>query len=330
MSITNHGIHILPCEIISENWQQAFQQGAERLIVDLDSLAYGPVIPFVDIPSWKASRLAFWKGIHSDEESNEYLEACFGDDTEEETLEPIDGSAQPPNLTPASELDTIYLWTGTGVADQLSLLFSIHLLLELKHTDPHKLSLVHFEGHPRLDGIVRALSTLTPEDLADHPAPTVLTSAQLDECRAAWAAYTAPDPEALQNLTAMEQSAMPHLQSALRLILRRYPRRDTGLSHWDHALLRNVGKNGPNATRVMGEILFELSEEGDSAGDIYLNHRMQQMADARNPQPLIQFRGDTNGYRGAEASLTDFGHAVLEGRLWFQDDGNLRQYSTSG
>ncbi len=352
MSISNHGIHILPREWAAEKWQQAFQQGSERLIVDLDGLAYGPIMPFVDVPSWKASRFAFWKSIHSDEESDEDLEACFGDSPEEEPEEPIDGSEQPPNLTPASEVEAIYLWTGTGVDDQLSLLFSIHLLLELKHADPHKLSLVHFERHPRLDGTVRALYTLTPEDLSAHPAPTVLAPAQLDACRAAWAAYTAPDPEALQNLAAMEYSAMPHLQSALRLILRRYPRRDTGLSHWDYTLLRNAAKHGPNATRVMGELMFELSEEGDSTGDIYLNHRMQQLADTLNPQPLIQLRSDTDGYRGTEVNLTDFGRAVLEGRasayptnpidewiggvhlssaedrLWFHDGDTLQRHRT--
>ena len=313
MKITDHGIHMLPSDTAAETFQAAFPYALDRLLVDSDSLAYGPTTHFTDIVDWNAARAEFWRGVYRDQEhGGEDVEDWLLDD---EDPDPADsGAALPPNRAPAQDAEAVYLWTGTGVGDQLSTLFSVHILSKCDGFDMSKLRLVQYESLPRFPGTIASASWLSPEDMSNHPAPTELSPAQLAECRATWLAYTAPDPELLQKFVAADHHTMPHLLPTLRLVLRRYPRRDTGLSHWDYLLLRKAAEHAPSAVRTIGETLGELVLDGDSWSDVYLFHRMQKMASNHNPQPLMQLHGDTTMYRNTEVTVTDFGRAVLEGR----------------
>lgn len=351
MKVTDHGIHMLPSDPAVRTFQAAFPYAADRLLVDSDSLAFGPTTHFNDIADWNAARAEFWRGVYRDQgHGGEDVEDWLLDDDDEDADSADSGAALPPNRAPAKDAEAVYLWTGTGVDDQLSTLFAIQILSRCEGFDMSKLRLVQYESLPRFTGAVASTSWLNPEDMCNHPAPTELSPAQIAECRAAWLAYTAPDPELLQEFVAAETCNMLHLLPTLRLVLRRYPRRDTGLSHWDYLLLRNAAEHAPSAVRTIGETVGDLVLDGDSWSDVYLFHRMQKMASNPNPHPLMQLHGDTTMYRNTEVTVTDFGRAVLEGRasayptnpidewiggvhlssaedrLWFYEDGILHRH----
>ncbi len=334
MNITDHGIHIVHGEVAAATWSMVF--GAkERLLVHRDDLICGPLRDFDFLATWTALRQDFWN-IVSPEWARDG--SVFGDH-----VEPCEHPGTLERLRDASE---IYLWAGDELHDQLFVLFTVHLL-EWVGTVPSAIHVVPFHVRPHHNGRYISMGCLSPEDLKQHPEPVKLSQADFATCRAAWTAITSNTPEALVEFTRDGRSMPRHI---LLNLLRRYPKRETGLSLWDSMLLARIGANGPNAARVIAEVLCDIWETGDSTGDGYLFYRLKQMASTRNPQPLLQLKGSSESYREAEVTLTDFGRTVLEGRassyptnpidewiggvhlssaedrLWFYEDGVLHRH----
>lgn len=335
MKITDHGIHILPGDSAAGTWNVAF--GAkERLLVHRDDLTCGPLRNFHSLSTWTALRQDFWNVVDP-----AWAEEEFRSSYEHSVL-----SDQPRTLERLRDAPAIYLWTGNELHDQLFVIFTIRLI-EGTGADPAKIHLVPLEAlaHHKLPYI--SVGCLCPDDLRQHPEPVQLSATHLATYRAAWTAITNDTPEALVEIAGSGPDTVPRILSNL---LKRYPKRETGLSLWDSMLLAQIGENGPNATRVIAEVLCDIWETGDSTGDGYLLYRLKQMASTRNPQPLLQLKGSSDSYREAEVTLTDFGRAVLNGRasacptnpidewiggvhlssaedrLWFFEDGVLHRH----
>jgi hypothetical protein len=230
----------------------------------------------------------------------------------------------------------------------LSVAFTLHLIESGGDRDVSKTHLVPFETLRGREEQVLAMGELDARQMADHPKPIMLEPATLADYRAAWAAMTSSEPRGLEEFASARPNAHPWLKRAMRLMLRRFPDKQTGLAHWDRVLLEMAREHpGRSAIRVVAAAMVKDERQGDFVGDYFLFGRMLKMGDATLPRPLLELRGDRTNMRECEVALTDFGRAVLDGRasnyptnpiedwaagvklssaagnLWFNDGGRL-------
>jgi hypothetical protein len=189
---------------------------------------------------------------------------------------------------------SIFIWAGTGLEDQLLILFVVYLA-DITGADASKIKLVQFESYPNKKFLVRSMGELSPENICRYPTPTSLIPSDIDNFRTAWLAVTSSNPIALQAYVSTGEPAFPYLLRAMRHLLRRYPERRSGLLFWDWKLLQNSRKNGPIAVRIIGNTMGV--DDGDTVHDNYLFYRLRELANKRNPKPLIELHGTQNSLR---------------------------------
>ena len=218
------------------------------------------------------------------------------------------------NLDRLRATNRAYIWAGTDIHDQLFLLFVVNLMMH-EGIETETVRLIPFDTRTDLRLPFYSVAVLTPDNLSAHPLPVPLTEKQRLVCHSAWAAITAPTPDAMVAFLHNRDATMPHVRRTVGQLLHRFPQRESGLSFLDRMLLGNVKSHAPNVARVIGETLCDIWLDGDNVGDAYLYHRLQLMGDEQLPQPLLELRNGTRPYREADVALTDFGQAVLEGRV---------------
>ena len=267
------------------------------LLVDQDVLSVGPTPRCADFAAWNAMREQFWS-------------TCLP----EKLMHPVENIARHPDRLRSAEL--INLWAATGVSEQLSIAFSVHVI-DTFGIDAARLRLLQFERLPgRQYSRIVGMGELNEANMANHPPPRPFTRDELDDYRAAWAALSSPDPRLIEQFASTRPGANNWLKQAMHLMLRRFPNRSSGLTHWDHLLLRMVPGSGPTAGRVMAHAMTEHLEDVDPVGDVYMLGRLKRMADARLPKPLIEMGGDLTSIRYGDVTvaLTPFGREVLDGK----------------
>ena len=206
---------------------------------------------------------------------------------------------------------TITLWLGTGLAEQLMLVWVVDLLRRLG-ADAGRCRIVQFSLDRHHE--VVAVGVLHPSRFKVHPPPTRLTESAIQEARTAWEAVTAPEPDALLAFLADRQHSLPFLQRALSSLLHHYPDLSTGLNAWEYQLLRYVRDEGPKATRAVGYTMAHDMEFPEWMADTYLFQRLHRLGDPALSRPLLTLSGDTRQLRGTEVRLTEHGAAVLAGK----------------
>jgi hypothetical protein len=239
----------------------------------------------------------------------------------------------------------ITVWIGTGLAEQLLLVWVLGLLQRLD-VDSAKLQLVQFDRDRTYE--IVSVGLLNPTQFKDHPQPTRVDDAAMREAADAWMAVTNPEPEKLLDLllTSRERS-LPFLQRSLVALLYRYPDARTGLNAWEYELLRYVREEGPKAIRVVGFTIAHDLDVPDWVGDGYLLERLHRLADSALPRPLVRLAGKTEKLGGTLVHLTPDCEDVLagnanavdwngvddwiggvhldsrQGRVWFRKDRTL-------
>lgn len=247
--------------------------------------------------------------------------------------------------------DCITLWVGSNLKDQIAIPYFIYLM-GLIGAEQVPIRLVEFKSFP--SGRSSSVGIFKEEELKKHPSPLTLTSSVIALYKEAWQAICADTPYKLIELVSDTKYKLPLLQKALASLLRRYPRKDSGLLHWDFVLLKNIKAHGPLVPKIIGysmtEYLIDLAEgDEDWVGDYYLWRRMKMMAHYTDPLISITYADELekNSMRGCTAVLTTFGEQVLNGevsafptcpidewiggvhlssverRLWFYQDGQL-------
>ncbi|GGC62845.1 hypothetical protein GCM10011504_46290 [Siccirubricoccus deserti] len=128
--------------------------------------------------------------------------------------------------------DAVWLWFEHDLWDQAALIRVLSLLAE-KRLLRGRLWLLPADG-------VRCFPELSDVELGRlQPAP--LTELQIEQAAEAWAAYSAPDPTALDALSRREL-ALPFLGAALRRHLRDLPWTTDGLAETERLVLRAVAE----------------------------------------------------------------------------------------
>src|SRR5262249_28509283 len=140
-------------------------------------------------------------------------------------------------------------------------------------------------GKPNFAG----LGELTAPELATlYPQRHPVTDAQFALARAAWAAFTAPEPSGIVCLLDGDTSTLPFLGAALIRHLEQFPAPGSGLSRTDRQIVEVVasGAHSPGAA-------FRATQALESArfmGDVTFFDHMAGLVQARHP---LLTTGDT-------------------------------------
>jgi hypothetical protein len=266
-------------------------------VIDLDVLCCGPTARRDDLGSWCEMRRAFWSSV-------------------------APGSGLEPNssdfglVAHSQRLRTaeqITIWAATSLSEQLFIVHAIHRAEEWG-VDPATICLVQFETRRDRAALVLGTGELNEQHMSEYPAPTAISATALRDYRGAWDALTSPDPALIERFSENHPSANEWLKRAMRLLLRRFPDKRSGVPWWDFALLTNVQSHGPKAARVIGHTMVDTWDDADLVGDLYLFGRILRLADSRLPVPLLETTGDRTHMRDVHVALTPFGRDVLEGK----------------
>jgi hypothetical protein len=143
------------------------------------------------------------------------------------------------------------------------------------------------------------------------PARRELTSEILELGRAAWSAFTAPDPTSIEAVLATDTAALPHLAPALRRLLEELPEVETGLARSERQLLEAL-VDGPKFPHE----LFLANQAREAApfdGDTWVWRRLARLQPLVGELPPPPPLGDGRAFAATPVELTDAGRAVLAG-----------------
>lgn len=268
----------------------------DHVLVHHDLLSCGPLPALDSLDDWREVRESYWRSLDIEGPSFSFAEQDRDLLTNRERLR---------------SAETITLWLGTGLAEQLMLLW-VSALLRTLGADAGRCRVVQF-NLDRTHEVV-AVGVLDPLRFKEHPPSTGLTERAIQEARTAWEAVTAPEPDDLLAFLAARQGSLPFLQRALSSLLHHYPDLSTGLNAWEHQLLQYVRDEGPKATRAIGYTMGHDMDFPEWMGDSYLFQRLHHLGNSALPRPLLTLSGDTKQMRGTEVRLTRHGEAILAGR----------------
>jgi Domain of unknown function (DUF1835) len=144
----------------------------------------------------------------------------------------------------------------------------------------------------------RFLGELAAEELAAlWPARRPVSPAALAAARAAWDAFTAPDPALLAGFT---DGALPHLDAAFARLREEYPATTDGLARSERQLLSAIGAGAETPVSVF--LAAQRAEAAPYCGDAQVFDMLDELAAA--PEPLLERE---------PLRLTEAGCAVLAG-----------------
>jgi hypothetical protein len=291
---TPRTFHVIHGYSAAGTFHQALPAYSAQMLVHDDVLCCGPLPPFESAQQWSQLRGAFWDSVAPADEMPAELDRDFL-----KTMMSLNDS------------DSVVVWAGTNAAEQLMLAFAAHLLSVTR--SKAELHVIQFTPRAANDWAAAALGMMNGARMVNHPPIEPLSDEARAELERFWVAVTSPDPTHLPAVIAAEPTCLPHLRAGLRTLLLRYPDPHSGLSRWDHALLKNTQLRGPKATRIVGFTLTD-SFDADLPGDYYLFWRLRRMAAPEVTHPLVALSGDPYNMHNCEVTLTEAGHEVLAGR----------------
>ena len=213
-------------------------------------------------------------------------------------------------LRSSHRFDEVILWFEHDLYDQLQL---IQVLAWLALQPPPRLSIICIDSYPGIDRF-RGLGYLSPKDMqALYPARKSVTRDQLTIATMAWAAFTNPNPSALQCMVYTPCVSMPFLNSALIRWLEEWPSVQNGLSRTAHHALAVIGEGMNTSAQVLKE--HWAQEEAPFMGDWAFWFVLKKLGSS--PYPLITITGLTNDRRFGQAKLaiTPLGCDVLAAKV---------------
>jgi hypothetical protein len=288
-------LHIVAGPSAAGCLQQGLALPPDQVLVHHDLLSCGPLPSLDSLNNWRDVRETYLRSLDI-----EGLRLLFADQDR-------DVLANRARLRSAS---TITLWLGTGLPEQLMLIWVVALLRRLE-VDAGSCRVVQF-GFDRGHEVV-AVGVLNPSRFTEHPQPIRLEERAIDEAAMAWTAVTASEPDALLRFLADRKHSLPFLQRGLGALLHHYPDLVTGLNAWEYQLLRYVREEGPKATRAVGSTMAHDMDFPEWMADNYLFQRLHRLADNALPKPLLTLAGETTRLRETEVRLTEHGEAILAG-----------------
>jgi len=211
------------------------------------------------------------------------------------------------------ECAEVVLWFEHDLYDQLQLIQVLDRIAGMD-TDATRLTLTSeaaFIGSLPPDRVRRLFDSRGP-----------VTTEVLEAGKLAWAAFTAPEPEALARLAGRVFAALPFLGSALMRLLEEYPGPGHGLGRTERQILELVegGADTPAAAFAGNQAREDAMFMGDASFWQRLNGLLRGARSLLRwaeeaPASFPPASGDDRRFFDCRLALTDAGRAALDGRL---------------
>lgn len=281
-----------------------------NLLVSLDALSYGPWKAFSSAPEWNSVRESYFNPIFS--------ELC---------AVPLEGHEYDIllNTGKLKKADEIIIWIGTGLEEQLLLVWTVQLLRTVA-VDVEKLRVIQFHKESAKGFEVLSVGDLNPHQLLAHPTPKSLSRDEINYVDRVWNALTTPRPDCLLTLLDDKQAPLDLLQHSLRSLLARFPDWVTGLNYWDNELLKYTRIKGPKAVQIIGHIVGEGMDSFDRLGDMLLYYRLRQLGSKRLKERAVVLGGNSPKMRDTEVRLSPFGEEILDGKINFIEINGIDEW----
>jgi hypothetical protein len=296
--------HIVRSDTAAAELRECFGISHDRMLVDNDDPAYGPLAPYVAAVVWRAARRSFWLELPDlpDLDSCDNAPGGF----------PAGLEAEKERLTAS---DTVYLWLGPLLSEVLLLGFALTIFERLQ-IDPARLRLVDLSPIRSPLGVEPSIGGLSGEYLEQIGPWRSLDDGLRTAYKDIWLAVTDPAPDRLIGIGAGATYPDP-VRNAARAYMAHYPSIASGLGFWEQLALAKCKDSRQKVVRIVADIFgdtLDLAKEmPDWPNDSWLFHRLKQMADPALPHPLVQIYGKGERMRRTEVNLTDAGRAVLAG-----------------
>jgi hypothetical protein len=178
------------------------------------------------------------------------------------------------------DADEVVLWFEHDLYDQLQLI-QILSWFAAKDLAGTRLSLICIDAFPGVEPFL-GLGQLQPTQLASlFGTRQPVRADQLTLAAAAWNAYRAPDPQALERLLAGETSALPFVGRALRRHLEQYPAVENGLGRTERQLLAAIAAGARTTSAIFRE--EQAMDESPFMGDLTIWAYLRRLSDASAP-----------------------------------------------
>ncbi|HUK88953.1 MAG TPA: DUF1835 domain-containing protein [Blastocatellia bacterium] len=261
-----------------------------------DALHDGPVPAGQSPEQFRETRAAFWAA--NDPRTLDELPADLHKRWD-------DGLASFPNY------DEVVMWFEHDLYDQLIL---IHHLDFYSRQDlgGAQLSLICIGEYPGVEAFhgLGQLNAKQLRPLLETRRP--VTRAQFELGRAAWAAFTSPDPTTIEKVILGDTSELPFLKSALIRFLEEYPSKRNGLPRTEGQILSAL-EDGPKTPMTLFRASSDM-EESLYMGDTTFWRRVQDLASGPNPLVDLSIIERQEGLPAGEVRITNAGLDVLAGR----------------
>jgi hypothetical protein len=253
----------------------------------------GPAPAGLDADTWRETRARFMadSGHRTLTEARQYLKKC--EDA----------------LAAYSQHDEVVIWLDHGLSRQL-ILIKVLDWYSRQNLDGVKLSLISVGRYAGVDNFV-GLGQLNANQLmslADTRLP--VGEAQYGAARAAWKAFTSPDPRHIEQFIESDTSALPFIAAALRRHLEQFPSADNGLSRTEREAL-SVLRDHDWLSGPRLYVTVQRLEEQSFMGHESFNGIVAGLAAAQHP--LVEISGTTQENLG-NVRITETGRKVMEGR----------------
>jgi RNA polymerase sigma factor (sigma-70 family) len=207
----------------------------------------------------------------------------------------------------------VVLWFEHDLFDQLILIRHLDWFSR-RDLGTTALSLICIGEYP---GIARfiGLGQLTPDQIGSLlDTRQRITPVQFDLGRAAWQAFTAPDPTAIEAVLDGDTSALPFLEGALLRFLEQFPSVRNGLNRTENRALEAAAAG--HATPADIFVAVSATEERPFLGDTSFLLDLERLAEGPRPLLTIEPGGDgSRSFSSGRVSVTEWGRQALEGGL---------------
>jgi hypothetical protein len=208
--------------------------------------------------------------------------------------------------------DELVLWFEHDLFDQLNLIQLLGFLQgQVRTLRPVSLVCVgSFPGHPRFKG----LGELTPQELAsllDRREP--VTAEQYGLAGAAWRAFRAANPQAIEELVGGDTSSLPFLAPALARHLEEFPWTTDGLSRTERRLLEWAASGPADMRAAFGRM--HDRETAFYISDASFSSMVRALASSARPLVAVDAVPDDSCLPPGTIELTPRGREVLDGRV---------------
>lgn len=301
-------LHIAPSASAGGCLKQALNLPSDQLLDNDDLLSCGPLLPMRSLAEWIKMREDYAQPLYA---GFEFKLAGFPRDLLSQT-------------EIVRDAESITLWVGTGLAEQLLLVW-MPQFLRLIDVDPERLRVIQFSTVPNHLPEIQSVGLLNPDRLKDHPTPARIDRSSMALLDAAWAAITANEPWPLVEFLTDDAGPLPFLKRSLRWLIYRFPDVESGLSALQTQLLEMVEEHGPNGVRVIGYTIMRTIEWLDWVGDAQLFYWLKGLGAPALEHPLVSITGNTD-LRDTEVRLTEMGRQVLAGQQNFVSLNGIQEW----